>query len=109
MYVYSEKSMINYSIDTSFNTDKLKDIHYLINTKTEYKKYISNIKRVLKDDEFISNYDFIIENAETGDWLVGSFNEMCCKLCDFFGGEYSYRVNEVLYKKKFSNDTINEN
>jgi hypothetical protein len=98
--------MLMNSINISFNYDKLKNIHYLTNTKTDYKKYVSNIKRVLKDDDINSNYDFIIENYETGDFIVGSFCEMCCKLCDFFGGEYSYRVNEVLYKKKFSNDTI---
>lgn len=106
MFINSVKSMFMNSIDITFNYDKLKDIHYLKNTKTDYKKYIADIKRVLKDDEYYSNYDFILENAETGEYLVGSFNEMCCKLCDFFGGEYSYRVNEKLYNKKFSNDII---
>lgn len=106
MFINSVKSMFKNSIDITYNKDKLKDIHYLNNTKKDFLKYIADIKRVLKYDEFVSNYDFIVENCETGDFLVGSFNEMCCKLCDFFGGEYSYRVNEKLYHTKFSNDII---
>jgi hypothetical protein len=88
-----------------FTKDLMCDIHYLKNTKTEYKKQMSKMRRLLRELDEVS-YSYIVENINTDTFIRGSFKSMLCNLSKVMQNEYTYNYNGKKYTKSFSKNRV---
>ena len=89
----------------TYTDNMLIDLKYIKNTKTEYKKQISKLKRLLRTLD-TDTYSYLVENNDTNKYIRGSFKSMICNLKNVMGGTYTYKYNNKLYTKSFSSNRL---
>jgi len=89
-----------------FSKERFKPLIYLKNTKTEFKKYFSLIRREEYEDRDRDHgfIDYIIKNDNQ--YFFGNTSYTYEKLPDFLNGEYSFYHDGEIITKQFETDLI---
>ncbi len=89
-----------------FNKERFKPLIYLKNTKTEFKKYFSLIRREEYEDRDRDHgfIDYIIK--KNNHYFFGNTSYTYENLPDFLNGEYSFYHDGDVITKQFENDLI---